>query len=665
MMHPTKHVIQPYSGGLVLALLLAFFAAPLAAQRPLVDVQNYDIDVKVDMAAQSIDATAVVTFIPRETIDEVIFELNNSLNVSRVVTEDGLELAPVRFRQDYTIRVGLREDAPANEEMTLIFEYDGQLVGYEESPVEGITLAEIYPDRAYLLYPGRWFPVNGYGADQFSANINTTVPLGFKVLGSGFSTNADAESGVTFSHQFNQQSFPGSIAVVRGDPVQSTYSGTRTNVYFGPEAETAAQEYADQTGPIVEYFSDSFGAPYSSSLTLVEVGEYGPYNYAAPGLLFFSPYGRGETVNVERLAETIARQWWGLMVTPGNRSHIWLDHGLAKYSALLFLNEQDGEDAFLEGVDRMRIEALTYDEVPLLDAGRLTPFSAERYALADAKGGMVLHMLRWNIKDEPFFQVLGQFAQEYAWKSVTTDMFREFCEKASDVNLQPFFIQWTENTGTPEFRQEYTVYRLGGGDGFRIIGKVQNDMDTFRMPVELKVETEGEPEFQVVDVIGTSSDYTIQSFGKPVRVVLDPNNRILRYDEQIRVQVAIRKGEQLVELGYYNEALQEYQKALDINRYSSLAHYNIGTVFFLQNNYQTAANEFREAINGDRRPEWTEVWSHINLGKIFDITNQRERAVNEYQLAIRTRDDTQGAQDEARKYLEEPYRRPKRTERIY
>ena len=185
------------------------------------------------------------------------------------------------------------------------------------------------------------------------------------------------------------------------------------------------------------------------------------------------------------------------------------------------------------------------------------------------------------------------------------------------------------------------------------------------MPVELKIETEGEPEFETIDVSGTSSDYTIDTFGKPRRVVLDPKNRILRFDEKIRVRVEIRKGEQLVELGYYNDALTNYQKALDINRYSSLAHYRVGEVFLLQNNYQSAANEFRESLNGDQEPEWTMVWSHINLGKIFDVTGQRERAVNEYQLAIRTRDNTQGAQDEARKYLENPYRRQRREERLY
>ena len=123
--------------------------------------------------------------------------------------------------------------------------------------------------------------------------------------------------------------------------------------------------------------------------------------------------------------------------------------------------------------------------------------------------------------------------------------------------------------------------------------------------------------------------------------------------------MAIRKGEQLVELGYYTEALQEYQGALDINRYRSLAHYRIGEVFVLQNNYQSAANEFRGCLNGDQEPEWTQVWAHINLGMIFDVTGQRDRAVNEYQLAIRTRDNTQNAQETARKYLEKAYRRPR------
>ena len=105
------------------------------------------------------------------------------------------------------------------------------------------------------------------------------------------------------------------------------------------------------------------------------------------------------------------------------------------------------------------------------------------------------------------------------------------------------------------------------------------------------------------------------------------------------------------------EALKEYQKAIDVKRNSSLAHYRVAELFFLQNNYQSAANEFREVLNGDLEPKWTEVWAHINLGKIFDITGSRDRAVNEYRQAARTRDNTQGALEEAEKYLATPYER--------
>ena len=105
-------------------------------------------------------------------------------------------------------------------------------------------------------------------------------------------------------------------------------------------------------------------------------------------------------------------------------------------------------------------------------------------------------------------------------------------------------------------------------------------------------------------------------------------------------------------------ALAEYRKALDANPLSSLASYRIGEVLFTQRNYQASVNSFRDALRGDDEPPWTEVWSHIAIGKIFDITGQRDRAVNEYRLAIQTGDNTAGAVNEAREYLQKPYKPP-------
>jgi tetratricopeptide (TPR) repeat protein len=191
--------------------------------------------------------------------------------------------------------------------------------------------------------------------------------------------------------------------------------------------------------------------------------------------------------------------------------------------------------------------------------------------------------------------------------------------------------------------------------GFRVVGKVTQDLDTFRMPVDLRIETEGNPEDKKIEVTGTSSEFSVDTFGKPRKLTLDPNHVLLRLDSSIEVAVAIRRGEQFVEINDFANALREYQKALEVNRNSSLAHYRVGQLFFKQNNFQSAANEFRAAINGDLEPRWTEVWSHVNLGKIFDVTGQRDRAVNEYKQAIRTHDNTAGAQEEAARYSTKPY----------
>ena len=194
------------------------------------------------------------------------------------------------------------------------------------------------------------------------------------------------------------------------------------------------------------------------------------------------------------------------------------------------------------------------------------------------------------------------------------------------------------------------------------MGKIGQDLDTFRMPLLVKIETEGNPEEKTVEVVGTSSEFVLETFGKPRNVILDPLGKVLRYSSQMRVAVAIRRGEQFAEIGEYADALKEYQKALDVTRNSSLAHYRVGELFFLQNNYQSSANEFREALNGDLEPKWTEVWAHIFLGKVFDITGQRERALNEYKLALRTKDNTQNALEEAQKYLQAPYERKRVSE---
>jgi tetratricopeptide (TPR) repeat protein len=177
------------------------------------------------------------------------------------------------------------------------------------------------------------------------------------------------------------------------------------------------------------------------------------------------------------------------------------------------------------------------------------------------------------------------------------------------------------------------------------------------MPVQLRIETEGKTEDRRVDLSGAESSYTIETFGRPRHITIDPENWLLKSSPDLAVRVAVLRGQQSVAQGDLVGAIAEYQKALDSDRGSALANYRLAEIFMMQRNYQSAANSFRDALRGNGDPKWVEVWSHVNLGKIFDITGQRERAVNEYRLCVQTNDNTQGAINECRSLMQHPYKR--------
>ncbi len=642
-----------------LAALLMAAGAGAQERRPRIDVESYLIRAEISPRTQSLTATAEVRFAPLEdNVTTPVFELNNALTVSKVVDGKGRDVQFSRNTQDFTVRVSLPEPLAKSAPAKLTFTYEGRFTGREESPVYGIKFANIQSDYAYLLYSARWFPINGYTSDRYTSEYAITAPGEYKVIGSGIETATAGEAGkITHTFRFSQPSFAGSIALVQGDPARVSSQGATSLLYFRGANRPMATPYGDEIGKVMAFLTSIYGLPPQRDLTIVETDGDAPNGYSAPGILFLSSKGIGTRPNVRLISNQVARQWWGTLVSPETRNHIWISNGMARYSEIMYIEHTAGAAALETEIRDTYIEALTVENPPIIQAGRMEDYSPEFWALTASKGAAVVNMLRYVVGEDKFPRILRTLAEQYAWKSVSTSDFQKVAEAVAGQDLRSFFIQWIESSGAPEFKLEYTVFRTQ--KGFRAMGKISQDLDTFRMPVELKIETEGNPEDKKVEVVGTSSEFSVETFGKPKKVILDPNNRVLRFSNKIRVAVAIRRGEQFTEIGEFGDALKEYQKALEVNRSSSMAHYRIAEVFFLQSNYQSAANEFREALNGDLDPKWIEVWSHISLGKIFDVTGQRERAVNSYQQAVRTKDNTQGAQEEAAKYLKKPYERPK------
>jgi Peptidase family M1 domain/TPR repeat len=660
-------------------LLLLCSAAPMMAQTqrgPAFLADHYDISATLDPVGQSISAVAKIDFKALDVSGGVRVELHPNLDVKEVKTADGKSLS---FERDSSsplfLTVTLPQPVAAGSHTTLTFTYSGLLANEENSPVPGIRAAIISKEGAYLLLPARWFPLTNFPSNRYTATFRLNVPDTFAVAGTGKASAPtpiaakNAVEGGRLLYTFQCDTLAPHGTFVAGD-LQLTpkeAEGINVAVYAPKAASGNAGDFAADVARSVTMFSDMFGPLKETDFSVIQLPDGTLRDFSAPGVLLLSRRIWDPKASDRTIARLVASQWWGNAVLPASPGDVWISDGLARYCEALYAEQNAGREAGLRAVDEFAVGALMgEDAAPIAQAARLAPYSSDYRSVVMNKGAMVFHMVRAQMGEVAFKSLLHDFYAAYNGKTASIDDFETLAQKRAEASakkgeappqLRGFFAQWLNSTGVPDFTLDYVVYRTK--QGFRVVGKIKQPLDTFSMPVELRIETEGNPETKIVDVVGTESEFTVETFGrpKPLGIKIDPNNVILKGNNSLRARAAIARGEELAESGRYYDAIAQYQRALSIQPNRPLANFRMGESFFYQKNYQAAANAFREALQTVPEPpeKWTEVWAHIYLGKIFDLLGQRERAVNEYSKAKQTNDDTGGAQTTAEALLKKPY----------
>jgi aminopeptidase N len=665
---------------LALAAALLALATAARAQAPRsfpFRATDYQVEVLLHPDDQTISGQAKVEFIAQQPARSVVVELHQDLRIESILGPAG---KPLSFERDNNypliLTVGLSDVVAPGKTVSLTFNYTGPLSNEEDSPTRGVRFASVDKTGAYLLLPARWFPLTNYPTNRYTGTFKITVPDNFAVVGTGKADPPNLMPGIgkgapgQASYVFHCAHAAPVGTFVAGNlqlsPVQS--EGFNVSVFTPPTQANTANAYATSLAHIFSYYSDAFGPlemkEDDAALTIAQMPDGSVSGFAAPGLMLISARQWGMKANDRLLSQLAAEQWWGDRVLPASASDVWLTDGLSRYAEAMYAEQADGAAGLHKALEDFAVGALMYeDTAPISQAARLQTFSNEYRSVVADKGALVFHMLRTELGDDGFTALLREFYKKSEGKNANLNDFEKIAmtkvpppvKGQPPVNLVSFFSQWLNSTGVPEFKLEYIVYRTK--KGFKVVGKIHQDLDTFRMPIEIRIDTEGNPEIKKILVTGTTQPFEVDTFGrpKPNGIVIDPNNNLLKSSARLRVRAMIARGESLAEAGKYYEAIQEYQKALDTQPNNSLAHFRMGEAMFYQKNYQAGANAFRAALGGDADPKWTEVWSHIYIGKIYDILGQRERAVNEYSLAQHLGDDTAGAQQEANRYIQKAY----------
>jgi aminopeptidase N len=631
-----------------------------AASVPRIEIRNYKIAATLMPESHQIKAAATLTFAPLESTNRVVFELSENLSVQKVLSSEGVELM---FNQDEAgnsfLSVHFDKPLTSGTDVTIRIEYDG---GFDKDRYSRIYArdegsAYIGMEGSYLMYSSKWIPINRFLANQATETLEVTVPLGLTVIGSGTQLPVVTRGiNETFGWTSKTPTLPGSF--VAGQYFQKkVQAGDFTIECFGKENKLdSLQKNAEAAAKILEYYQTTYGpSAAGKNFRLVEVDEPLARQSGMLGAIFITRKELAQSKPpIRALARRIAYQWWQETIGIRSVEDLWLVDGMAYFSAAQYLGKAEGSAAYKEELDNLAVLALKFENKSSIRLGWELGYRTDKYeSVVAGKGAWVLNMAQGILGESSFNQLIQQYFHENIGNSGGTASFRKLAEKIYGKELGWFFAEWIDATGVPEFQADYVTFKTASG--FRVSGTVKQDRDLFRMPVEVAVVSSGKEEVKSVDLSGKSASFDISTFSMPQNVILDPGHKLLRDSKELQTSVQLALANDLKQKGDLVEAIRAYEKALQSSPHRSLAQFQMAEVFFEQSNLQTAANSFRDALNGDRDPKWIEVWCYIYLGKIYDILGQRQRAMAEYTKAVNTKDDTNGAQAEANKWLATPY----------
>jgi aminopeptidase N len=674
-------VIEPFTAmlrpsllscrNLTLALLVCSFGAAAHAQTApgsRYDVTNYRIEVQLSPDEHTLRAGADITFVPQDATRSVVFELNGSLHVDSI-EKDGKALTG--FVQDAVgagalgpnVRIDLGQVVPAAQPVTIRIRWSGALTSPEGGPLANKRLAYVGPEGSYLMYASRWFPFHDYAVDRATADITVIVPTGMQVGGTSdepVTPQVDKTGTTRFHFVTKQPVLIGNFVAGQYVAKSLRFGKYELQFFVKPGSENRISNYGELMGRALEFYSNEFGAPaFGQRFIIAQTDDETMEAYSGPGILFLASrfFDAAKPASEDRLQREVAYQWWGQTIGLKSFDDAWISQGLAEWSAFA-LRESVLAGAQLDAVQREEQErALTFEQTSSIvrAPSALDDQSAAYQSIVFYKGAMVFRMLRETLGKEMFQQLMHKFLEQYRNKSASIDDFERLTSVVAGRNMRYFFAQWVEGTGVPEFSVDYQIIRTRAGK-FRTRGTVRQNFENLHLPVELTLHSEGDSQTKVLYLEGRSEDFDFESNGQPINAEVDPNDKILRMSDDLKISIVARRGIELFKEGQYAEAQQQLESALKLDRNNAWVYYNLGLVYFEQKNWQLALDNFQAAIDGvSSKAEWIETWAHIKRGNAYDAKGDRPKAVYEYNKAVQAGSNYDNAQAVAKKFINIPF----------
>lgn len=515
------------------------------------DVKHQKLELNVDPSQYYISGTVTTQFVPNQNLQTIVFDLSHALTVSAVsqgtqtatFTQANNELV---IQLPQTVAIGTQGEIKITYAGTPPNGNEAFTQSYHNNTPIIWTLSEPFGARD-------WWPCKQSLNDKVDAiDIYITAPTAMVAVANGLEqsqvTNTNGTKTTHFKHGFPIPAYLVAIAVTNYEVYNQT-AGTAPNTfpvvnYLYPENYNSSVSQLAVTLPIMDVFEKLFGTyPYhTEKYGHAEFGWGGGMEHTT--VSFMGGFSRG------LIAHELAHHWFGNKVTCGSWKDIWINEGFAEYMAGLVVENLDGQNSFVNWKSN-KINSITSSssgnlyltDEQALDSGRI--FSSR---LTYNKGSMAVHMLRYVLGDEDFFQGMRNFLNDpaIAYNYAVTTQVKQHLEAASGKDLTEFFNDWIYGEGYPSY--QVNAEAVSATQTKIILSQTTSNASVsfFEMPVTLKLTgSNNESETVVLQHTQNNQQFIVDTnVGKVNAIEINPFYDIVCKDNQVTVkedQVAVVK----------------------------------------------------------------------------------------------------------------------------
>jgi aminopeptidase N len=532
------------------------------------DVKSYHLGLHVSNTDTKIEGSASILIETVNQMDTLVLELQNALEVERVLYSDDISSQSYReedslhcFHLNDAIYIVLNRQMGPGELFQVLVRYGGE-AGQNRGFFAGIQSSKDLDYGFHVTYTlseplnaKDWFPVKQVLEDKIDS-MTFRIRCSKELLAGSNGLLADVEEAgedhiYTWHTRYPMAYYLVSFAVAdyRDFSFYADLPGGNDSVlvqnyiYDSNQLFKEWEEQIRMTGPLITSFSGLLTEyPFAAE-------KYGHAMAPMGGGMEHQTMTTLQNFNFYLVAHELAHQWFGDHITCGNWQDIWINEGFASYFEYVAAQELLGQEAADAWMDNAISIALRETSGSVYVPGDRVEDSYRLfdYGLSYKKGATLLHMIRFILNDDArFFRVLRSYLETFGNGLATGEDFRQVLESVSGTDFSCFFEQWYYGEGFPRF----TIYWQQEGDSLKIQSEqaASASMVTplFQIPFELEVRSGGgaNRRFRFQQQSNFEA-FSVPVEGRVEEVLFDPGNHLLATSsviQQLPSQTAFRFG---------------------------------------------------------------------------------------------------------------------------